>query len=171
MRISKIRVGLSSVAVFTMLVAGVGCTQEAAVVEVEHEGQRVEVKVPVAFGTHLPSLGDGILYIADRIEAISDGSLTMTVHEPGELVAATEILDAVSKGSINAGYATAGYWVGKLPAAPLFSAVPFGPDAPEFLAWVYYGNGRKLWQKTYDDAGFNVQSIPCGIIAPETSGW
>jgi TRAP-type mannitol/chloroaromatic compound transport system substrate-binding protein len=36
-----------------------------------------------------------------------------------------------------------------------------------FLAWVYYGNGRTLWQKTYDDAGFNVQSVPCGIIAPE----
>ena len=106
-----------------------------------------------------------------RIEAISDGSLTMTVHEPGELVAATEILDAVSKGSINAGYATAGYWVGKLPAAPLFSAVPFGPDAAEYLAWLYYDDGMDLYQRMYDDAGFNVHVLLAAIIPPETSGW
>jgi TRAP-type mannitol/chloroaromatic compound transport system substrate-binding protein len=49
--------------------------------------------------------------------------------------------------------------------------VPFGPEAGEFLAWMWYGNGRKLYQKMYDDAGFNVHVIPCGIIAPETSGW
>jgi TRAP-type mannitol/chloroaromatic compound transport system substrate-binding protein len=28
-----------------------------------------------------------------------------------------------------------------------------------------------LWQKLYDDAGYNVHSVPCSIIAPETSGW
>ena len=41
----------------------------------------------------------------------------------------------------------------------------------EFLAWIYYGNGRNLWQKMYDDNSYNVHAIPCGIIAPETSGW
>jgi TRAP-type mannitol/chloroaromatic compound transport system substrate-binding protein len=28
-----------------------------------------------------------------------------------------------------------------------------------------------LYQKMYDDAGFHVHVIPCGIIAPESSGW
>ncbi|MCP4289684.1 MAG: TRAP transporter substrate-binding protein, partial [Gammaproteobacteria bacterium] len=72
---------------------------------------------------------------------------------------------------VNAGYATAGYWAGKIPASPLFSAVPFGPEAGEYLAWIYYGNGRKLYQEMYDQAGYNVHVVPCGIIAPETSGW
>ncbi|MGD9058502.1 MAG: TRAP transporter substrate-binding protein, partial [Desulfobacterales bacterium] len=64
-----------------------------------------------------------------------------------------------------------GYWEGKIPGASIFSTVPFGPEAGEFLAWMWYGNGRKLYQKMYDDAGYNVHVIPCGIIAPETSGW
>ena len=131
----------------------------------------VELKVPVAFGTNLPGLGDGILYISERLETISGGSLSMTVYEPNKLVAPFEILDAVSEGKINAGYATAGYWAGKLPAAPLFSAVPFGPDAAEYLAWLYYGNGMDLYQEMYDDAGYNVKVLLAAIIAPETSGW
>ncbi|MAG14385.1 MAG: C4-dicarboxylate ABC transporter [Dehalococcoidales bacterium] len=135
------------------------------------EQTSVELKVPVAFGTHLPSLGDGILYIADRLETMSGGSLSMTVFEPNELVAPNEILDAVSSGKTNAGYATAGYWVGKLPAAPLFSAVPFGPDAAEYLAWLYYDDGMDLYQQMYDDAGYNVHVLLAAIIPPETSGW
>lgn len=131
----------------------------------------VLLKVPVAFGTNLPGLGDGILYISNRIATLSDGSLKMKVYEPKKLIAPFEILDAVSAGKINAGYATAGYWAGKIPAAPLFSAVPFGPDGPEYLAWLYYGNGMKLYQEMYDKAGYNVKVLLAAIIAPETSGW
>ena len=154
----------------------ISCTKEVTkevekIVEVEKQVKSVELKVPVAFGTNLPSLGDGILYISERLETISDGSLKMTVYEPNQLVAPNEILDAVSSGKTNAGYATAGYWVGKLPAAPLFSAVPFGPDAAEYLAWLYYGNGMDLYQQMYDDAGYNVHVLLAAIIPPETSGW
>ncbi|MDP7579442.1 MAG: TRAP transporter substrate-binding protein [SAR202 cluster bacterium] len=167
---------LSLVFLTVLALLAMSCTKEVEVevekiVEVEKEVKSVELKVPVAFGTHLPSLGDGILYISERLESISGGSLTMTVHEPGELVAANEILDAVSTGKTNAGYATAGYWVGKMPSAPLFSAVPFGPDAAEYLAWLYYDDGMDLYQQMYDDAGYNVHVLLAAIIPPETSGW
>jgi len=72
---------------------------------------------------------------------------------------------------VNSGYATAGYWQGKLPAAALFSSVPFGPEAGEYMAWMYYGNGLKLYQEMYDRGGYNVKVLPCAINAPETSGW
>lgn len=55
----------------------------------------------------------------------------MKVYEPSKLVAPFEILDAVSSGKVNSGYTTAGYWAGSMPAASLFSSVPFGPEAPE----------------------------------------
>ena len=131
----------------------------------------VLLKVPVCFSTVLPGLGDGILYISERISLLSNGSVKMKVYEPKKLVAPFEILDAVSKGKINAGYATAGYWAGKIKSAPLFSAVPFGPEAGEYLSWFYYGNGMKLYQEMYDQAGYNVKVLLAGIIAPETSGW
>jgi TRAP-type mannitol/chloroaromatic compound transport system substrate-binding protein len=131
----------------------------------------VLLKVPVAFPTTLPGMGDGILYISDRVATLSDGSIKMKVYEPKKLVAPFEILDSVSTGKINAGYSTAGYWAGKIPAAPLFSAVPFGPEAGEYVAWLYYGNGMKLYQEMYDQAGYNVKVLLAAIIAPETSGW
>ena len=131
----------------------------------------VLLKVPICFSTALPGLGSTIKWIEDRIAIASSGSVKMKVYEPGKLVAPFEILDAVSTGKINAGYSISGYWEGKIPGSSIFSTLPFGPEAGEFLAWIWYGNGRKLYQKMYDDAGFNVHVIPCGIIAPETSGW
>ena len=91
--------------------------------------KKVLLKVPVCFATALPGLGTTAPWLADRIETLSNGQIGMKVYEPGKLVAPFEILDSVSKGKINAGYATAAYWQGKIPAAPLFSAVPFPLDS------------------------------------------
>ncbi|SCA56839.1 Extracellular solute-binding protein, family 7 [Candidatus Terasakiella magnetica] len=132
---------------------------------------KVLLKAPIAFGSHLPGLGTPIIRVAEELKNASGGDIKMKVYEPKKLVAPFEILDAVSTGKVNAGYATAGYWAGKMKAAPLFSAVPFGPEAGEYMAWLYYGNGMKLYQGMYDEAGYNVKVLPCAIIAPETSGW
>ncbi len=131
----------------------------------------VLLKTPIAFATSLPGLGTTIKWVGDRVETASNGSIRMRIYEPNKLVAPFEILDAVSSGKVNSGYTTAGYWAGKIPASPLFSAIPFGPEAGEYLAWLWHGNGMKLYQEMYDQAGYNVKVILCGIIAPETSGW
>ena len=133
--------------------------------------KKILLKVPTSFSKSLPGLGTTIYYVADRVELISGGTLKMKVYEPGKLVGAFEILNAVHEGKVNAGYSSPVYWQGLLPAAPIFTAIPFGPAADEYLAWIYYGNGWKLWQKMYDQGGYNVHVIPVGIISPETSGW
>lgn len=152
---------LTSAAIVASLLAG---TQAVA-------NDKLLLKTPIAFSTALPGLGSPIPRVAEQLETMSGGTLKMKVYEPGKLVPPFEILDAVSSGKINSGYTTAGYWAGKIPAAPLFSAVPFGPEAGEYMAWLYYGNGLSLYQQMYDDAGYNVKVIPCAVIAPETSGW
>ena len=129
------------------------------------------LKTPIAFGSHLPALGTPIVWVSEQLPIMSDKQLQMKIYEPGKLIAPPEILGAVSSGKVNSGYATAGYWQGKMPAAALFSAVPFGPEAGEYLAWLYYGNGLKLYQEMYDSNGFNVKVLPCAIISPESSGW
>ncbi len=136
-----------------------------------YAAKKVLLKTPIAFNKKLIGLGTTIDYVSKRVKIASDGKINIKVYNPGKLVAPFEILDAVSTGKVGAGYATAGYWAGKMPAAPLFSAVPFGPEAPEYIAWFYYGNGMKLYQEMYDQAGYNVKVNLCGVIAPETSGW
>ncbi|MEH6579702.1 MAG: TRAP transporter substrate-binding protein [Amphritea sp.] len=129
------------------------------------------LKVPLAFTSALPAVKSSILWVAEQAPIISNGSLQIKTYEPGKLVAPFEILDAVSTNKVNAGFAISGYWAGKIPAANIFSSVPFGPESGEFMAWLYYGNGLKLYQQMYDQAGYDVKVIPCAILAPESGGW
>lgn len=128
------------------------------------------IEMTSAFPQNLPILGTAALGFVDKINGISE-SVEFEHFDPGKLVPTLEALDAVSNGSVDAAYTTAGYWQGKMKAASLFAAVPFGPEAGEFLGWVFYGDGAKLWQELYDRNGYNVVATPCGVIAPETSGW
>ncbi|MEL6594414.1 MAG: TRAP transporter substrate-binding protein [Pseudomonadota bacterium] len=123
-----------------------------------------------SFGKNLPILGTAAIDFVEKINGISEG-VEFEHFDPGELVPTLEALDAVSNGSVDASYATAGYWQGKITAASLFAAVPFGPEAGEFIGWMLYDDGLTLYQRMYDEAGYNVHVLPCGIIAPETSGW
>lgn len=128
------------------------------------------LELTTAFGKNLPILGTAAVDFVRKINGISE-SVEFEQFDPGELVPALEALDAVSNGSVDASYATAGYWQGKMNAASLFAAVPFGPEAGEFIAWLLYDDGMELYQRMYDENGYNVHVLPCGVIAPETSGW
>jgi len=132
---------------------------------------KIMLKTPIFYNSVLPGLGSSIKYVADNIGDLSGNTLKMKIYEPNKLVHPKEILDAVSTGKVQAGYATGGNWGGKIPAARLFSSVPFGPEAPEYLAWLYKGNGNKLHQELYDANNLNVKVQVCGVLAPETSGW
>ncbi|CUH78439.1 TRAP transporter solute receptor, DctP family [Tritonibacter multivorans] len=123
-----------------------------------------------AFGQNLPILGTAAVDFVEKINGISS-DVQFEHFDPGKLVPTLEALDAVSNGSVDAAFATSGYWQGKMSAASLFAAVPFGPEAGEFLGWILYDDGGDLWQQMYDDNGYDVKTLPCGIIAPETSGW
>jgi TRAP-type mannitol/chloroaromatic compound transport system substrate-binding protein len=128
-------------------------------------------KMPVAFSTKLPGLGSPAAWVADKLNTASDGSITIKVYEPKTLVPPFEILQSVSDGKVSAGYTWIGYDQGKVPAVPLFAAVPFGLKPAAFAGWYLYGGGEEMLQKVYANKGFNVHAQLCGIIGPETAGW
>ncbi len=129
------------------------------------------LQTQLCYSAAMPILGETITYFADKVKEASDGQMVFKLYDPGKLVPPSEILESVSKGRIQAGYSNPGFWAGKLPAGPLFSSIPFGPEAPEFVAWMYHGNGMKLYQEMYDRAGYNVKAFPINIVPPETAGW
>jgi len=148
---------------FIAALAGVTLTAGAA------QAQET-LEMTSAFGKNLPILGTAALDFVDKINGISS-EVEFEHFDPGELVPTLEALDAVSNGSVDAAYTTSGYWQGKMTAASLFAAVPFGPEAGEFMAWMLYDDGLDLMREMYEMNGYNVHVMPCGIIAPETSGW
>lgn len=148
-----------------LLVTTLSCLAMAGVASAQEK-----LEMTSAFGQNLPILGTAAIDFVEKINGISN-EVEFEHFDPGKLVPTLEALDAVSNGSVDAAYATTGYWQGKINAASLFAAVPFGPEAGEFMGWILYDDGAKYWQQMYDDNGYSVKTLPCGIIAPETSGW
>jgi len=130
---------------------------------------RLRWRVTSAFGTHLPSLGENPVDVASRLRAASDGRIDWTIDDPGEVVPAFAIVDAVRAGKIEAGYTWLGYDQGRLAASVLFGAVPFGMTPWEYSAWWVRGGGIELAREIYRPLG--IEPILCGIIGPETAGW
>ena len=132
-------------------------------------GPALRWRVTSAFGTHLPALGDNPLEVAAGLAAATDGRIEWTVDDPGEVVPAFAIVEAVSRGKIEAGYTWLGYDQGRLPVSVLFGAVPFGMTPWEYTAWWVAGGGVELAREIYRPRG--VEPILCGMIGPETAGW
>lgn len=130
---------------------------------------RIHWRVPLSFQTTMPVLGDNPLYLADMLHRASAGAVRLRLFEPGEVVPAFGISEAVRDGKVAAGYTWLGYDQGRFPAAALLAAVPFGFEPWEFTAWWYEAGGRALGEALY--AKQNIHILLCGITGPETAGW
>lgn len=134
-----------------------------------HAQENVRWGIPMAFGANLTALGDTMPWVSEQLKKVSGGTINLQVFEPGKLVPALGIFDAVSTGKVEAGYSFMGYEVGKVPVSAIFGALPFGMETPQFAAWMYYGGGDALLKEAYKP--HNVYPIFCGSISPEAAGW
>lgn len=116
--------------------------------------------------TQLGTLGK---LVSERLAAVSGGEINLKFQEPGAIVPALEAFDAVASGAVQAAWSTPGYWTGKDTSLALFAAVPFGPSAPEYVAWLKFGGGQELLDEIYGSYG--IKSLVCAVIAPEAAGW
>ena len=144
----------------------VGCkedkpaTQQAAAKPAE----AIHWKMVTSWPKNFPGLGTAAERLAERINAMSAGRLTVKVYAAGELVPALEVFDAVSRGTAEMGHGTPYYWKGKVPAAQFFSSVPFGLSTLEMNAWLSHAGGQALWDETY--APFGVKPLSAGRVVP-----
>lgn len=131
--------------------------------------ERIRWRVPLSFPTSMPGLGDNPLYLNEVLLESSNGAIKLELFDPGEIVPAFSISDAVRDGKVQAGYTWLGYDQGKTPASALIAAVPFGMEPMEYTAWWYEAGGRELGEELYSQ--YNAKPILCGMIGPETAGW
>ena len=116
-----------------------------------------------------PGVGLGAENLAKLVNEMSDGRLQIKVFGNGELVPALEVFDTVSRGSVEMGHGAAYYWIGKVPAAQFFTAIPFGLNAQEMNAWLHYGGGQELWEELYEP--FNLIPMAGGNTGVQMAGW
>lgn len=152
---------LSAVAVTASLV--IGATSPAVALD------KLDWDMQSTYPGSLTQLGTLGKLVSERLAAASGGQINVKFQEPGAIVPALEAFDAVASGAVQAAWSTPGYWTGKDVSLALFAAVPFGPSAPEYVAWLKFGGGQELLDEIYGSYG--IKSLICAVIAPEAAGW
>ena len=131
--------------------------------------EKIRWKVQSTFNTGWPALGDPVARLSDTLDRATDGRIKLKVYEPGKILPPLEISPSISKGDLPAAYNYMAYDQGRIPAAVLFAAVPFGMEPWEYAAWWFEGEGAKLANEIYNKQ--NIQVLLCSTIGPETAGW
>ena len=162
---------LRSLLLLPLLALGlIGCKDDSAPAnQAAAPAQTFHWKMVTTWPKNAPGTGTAAERLAERINAMSAGRLTVKVYAAGELVPALEVFDAVSRGTAELGHGTPYYWKGKVPAAQFFGAVPFGLSTLEMNAWLSHGGGQALWDEAY--APFGLKPLTAGNSTMQMGGW
>jgi TRAP-type mannitol/chloroaromatic compound transport system substrate-binding protein len=109
---------------------------------------------------------------AARVNDMAGGKVKIEVLPAGAVVKAFDLLDAVSKGTLDGGHGVLAYWYGKNSAMALWGSGPaFGMDPNMVLAWHQYGGGKQMLEEIYKSLNMDVQSFVYGPMPTQPLGW
>ena len=109
---------------------------------------------------------------AKKVNDMTGGDIKIEVLPAGAVVPAFQLIDAVSKGTLDGGHGVVVYHYGKQTAVALWGSGPsYGMDANMMLAWHKYGGGKELLNKLYASIGANVVSFLYGPMPTQPLGW
>ena len=109
---------------------------------------------------------------AKKVNDMTGGELKIEVLPAGAVVPAFQLLDAVTKGTLDGGHGVLVYHYGKQTALALWGSGPgYAMDANMLLSWHKYGGGKDLLAKLYASIGANVVSFPYGPMPTQPLGW
>ncbi|MCX7814862.1 MAG: TRAP transporter substrate-binding protein [Tepidimonas ignava] len=109
---------------------------------------------------------------AKKVNDMAGNRLKIEVLPAGSVVPAFQLLEAVSKGTLDGGHGVVAYHYGKNSALALWGSGPaFGMDPNLVLAWHYYGGGKALLEEIYKSLNMEVVSFLYGPMPTQPFGW
>ncbi len=107
-----------------------------------------------------------------RVNEMSGGRLRIDYLVAGAVVKPFEVMDAVSRGVLDAGHSVPVYWYGKSKVASLFGSGPItGCDAHQQLAWIYRGGGLELYNQLLTNLKLDVVGYFAMPMPTQPLGW
>lgn len=100
--------------------------------------------------------------VAERISAVSNGRLTMTVEVGGGIAPSTEEWPAVDQGTLDFAVSCWMFLRDRNPSAALFTMVSGGMSPMEAMGWVNDGGGFEFAQEMLATTGYNIHAIQNG---------
>jgi len=160
------RLGKLIFTIFVGIILAIALTFSPVAAQVKPITWKVQGFVPAGMLYH-----DHLLHLAKTVKELSGGRLVFDVHPAGALVPTLEGVKAASDGAIDAHYGYSAMWMGKIPAAALFTSVPGGFETVDALMWMEYGGGNELYQEMYDKYGYNLKVLPIGAMSMQIFQW
>ena len=109
-------------------------------------------------------------YVA-RVNEMAGGRLRIDYLVAGSVVKPFEVMDATSKGVIDACHSVAVYWYGKSKVASLFGSGPVnGCDANQMLAWIQR-KGMPFYNELVAKLGLDVVAFFAMPMPTQPLGW
>ena len=107
-----------------------------------------------------------------RVNEMAGGRLRIDYLVAGAVVKPFEVMDATSKGVLDACHGVPVYWYGKSKVASLFGSGPInGCDAPQTLAWIYRGGGLELYNELLKKINLDVVGYFAMPMPTQPLGW
>jgi TRAP-type mannitol/chloroaromatic compound transport system substrate-binding protein len=107
-----------------------------------------------------------------RVNDMAGGRLRIDYLIAGAVVKPFEVMDATSKGVLDASHGVPVYWYGKSKVASLFGSGPInGMDAHQTLAWIYRGGGLQLYNELLTKLQLDVVGFFAMPMPTQPLGW
>ena len=129
----------------------------------------IQWRLASSFPKNLDTLYGAAEILSKRVAEGSEGKFQIRVFAAGELVPGLQVLDAVQNGTVQCGHTAPYYYIGKDPAFAFATAVPFGLNARQQNAWMYYGGGLEAMAALFKEYG--CVQFPTGNTGGQMGGW
>ena len=129
----------------------------------------IKWRLTSSFPKSLDTIYGGAEVLSKRIAAITGGKFQVQVFAGGEIAPGGQALAVVQNGTVEACHTCSYYYVGKDKTFGIGTSIPFGMNARQLNAWIYYGNGQKLLDEFYSN--YNIVSFPGGNTGVQMGGW
>jgi TRAP-type mannitol/chloroaromatic compound transport system, periplasmic component len=149
--------------------AGAAAASTLAAPAIAQSAPKVSWRVTSSFPKALDTIYGAAETMAKYVRESTDGNFDIQVFAAGELVPGLQAADATAAGTVEMAHTACYYYWGKDPTYALATAVPFGLNARQMNAWLYYGGGNDLLNEFFATQG--LYGLPCGNTGAQMGGW
>ncbi|MDI9640092.1 ABC transporter substrate-binding protein [Geitlerinema splendidum] len=126
-------------------------------------------RMATAFPKSLDIMFSTIESLCQQVSDMTGGKFVITPYPVGDIAPAAKVLDTVTEGTTECGCTISLYYTDRIPALGFTGGIPFGLNAQQQNAWLFYGGGLEATQKIYRTLG--LINYPAGNIGGQMGGW
>jgi TRAP-type mannitol/chloroaromatic compound transport system substrate-binding protein len=136
---------------------------------VAQSGPQIRWRLTSSFPKSLDTLFGAAEHFARVVGAATGGRFQISVHAPGEIVPAFQVVDAIQNNTVEMCHTAGYYFIGKDPTFAFDTAVPFGMNTRQHAAWITHGGGDKLLDDFF--RGYGMKAFAGGSTTAQMGGW